>query len=529
MVKRWDFVLVLSSVTLSVRPTITHYLVSLFMKRSMNFSSFIKGAVLTAVSSCLALAEERPNIIYLLADDQNTLSVGCYGNDEVQTPHMDQLGEDGMIFDKHYNTTSICMASRANVMTGMYEYKAGANFGHGNMTQAVWKKSYPMLLKEAGYFTAFGGKFGFEVEGHGYECGEYFDMWGGGKGQTQFKTAKNPSMAKYAEEYPHATLSYGAFGQDVIKEAVKQEKPFCLSISFKAPHRPVEPDPKFNDVYAGKTFTKPENFGREAGAHMPLQSKQERQYERFTEWEYDTNYDEVMAQYYQLVYAIDVAVGMIREELEAQGVADNTVIIYTSDNGYICGSHGYGSKVLPMEESARVPLMIYDPRSKTAGKKLRSAALTGNIDFTPTILELAGLPVPEEVDGTSLLPLLEDPEQDIREQMAFINVYGKINTCLSVLTKNHKYTYWWYGDDEMSPAKELYDLSADPLEMKNLAIDEDASALLTEMEKRYDVELENWKQGATKDKYKTYVTLFDRNIPVADKKVVSKKGKKKKE
>lgn len=115
---------------------------------------------------------------------------------------------------------------------------------------------------------------------------------------------------------------------------------------------------------------------------------------------------------------------MIREALEKHGVADNTVVIYTSDNGFLCGAHGYGSKVLPLEESARAPLMIYDPRSMNAGKKLRTAALTGNIDFAPTMLEIAGLPVPEEMCGTSLLPVLEDPAVDIREQLAFMNTFG---------------------------------------------------------------------------------------------------------
>ena len=156
-------------------------------------------------------------------------------------------------------------------------------------------------------------------------------------------------MRKYATEYPHSTLSYGTFGQDFIKDSVKEDKPFCLSISFKAPHRPVTPDPKFDHIYQGKTFTKPKNYGRNAGDDRPLQARMGRQYDRFHKYgNMTTNYDEVMAKYYQLVYAIDVAVGMIRQELEAQGVADNTVIIYTSDNGYICGSHGYASKVLPM-------------------------------------------------------------------------------------------------------------------------------------------------------------------------------------
>ena len=99
------------------------------------------------------------------------------------------------------------------------------------MTPEIWSKSYPILLRKAGYLTAFAGKFGFEVNGHGYNCKEFFDAWGGSPGQTNYKTEKNTSMKKYAKEYPHSTLSYGAFGQDFIKRAVKEEKPFCLSIS----------------------------------------------------------------------------------------------------------------------------------------------------------------------------------------------------------------------------------------------------------------------------------------------------------
>ena len=459
-----------------------------------------------------------PNIVFLLADDQCTYSLGCYGNDDVRTPNMDQLAKDGVVFDKHYNTTAICMASRANIFTGMYEYKTGCNFSHGDMRAKVWQKSYPILLREAGYLTAFAGKFGIKVTGKGL-CESDFDFWGGGPQQTFFKTARNESMKKYAEKYPHSTLSYGAFGQDVIRAAVKQNKPFCLSISFKAPHKPATADPRFNDVYAGKTFTKPQNFGREFGEHLSPQSKSGRQYPRFSDWKYDTDYDGEMAKYHQQVYGIDYALGMIRDELKAQGVTENTVVIYTSDNGYICGSHGYGSKVLPMEESSRVPLMIYDPRSPLNGQQVRCEMLTGNIDFAPTILELAGLPVPSQVDGKSLLGLLKDPEKGGHEQLAFINTFGKMPTqSLTCLTRQHKYTYWWFGNDKMEPVEELFDLKNDPLELKSLAVVPEAEATLDSMRKRYDVELQKWKDHAVDyNNYTRYGTLFDRNVPVNEK------------
>jgi len=471
---------------------------------------FVQESLLSLVTAD-DIPKSQPNIVFLFADDQSTYSVGCYGNKDVKTPNMDQLGRDGVVFDKHYNTTAICMASRANVFTGMYEYKTGCNFGHGNMRAEVWSKSYPVLLREAGYLTAFAGKFGIVVQGKGL-CENDFDFWGGGPGQTDYRTAKNASMRKYADKYPHSTLSYGAFAQDVIRESVKRKKPFCLSISFKAPHKPATTDPQFNDIYAGKSFTKPENFGREFGEHLAPQSKTGRQYPRFTEWKYDTDYDGEMAKYHQQVYGIDVALGMIRDELTAQGVADNTVVIYTSDNGYICGSHGYGSKVLPMEESSRVPLIVYDPRSPLNGKQMRCARLTGNIDFAPTILELAGLPVPANMDGQSLLPLLQDPTTGGHDQMAFINVFGPLSShSLTCLTPQYKYTYWWYADDRMKPTEELFDTKNDPLELVNLADKPTSDSALKDMRKRYDQEVAKWKREAVDyNNYQRYGSLFDR-------------------
>lgn len=484
-----------------MRTTLAQFLLLIFSQ------SELKSAELT-----------KPNIVFLFADDQSTYSVGCYGNEDVKTPNMDRLGRKGLIFDKHYNTTAICMASRASVFTGMYEYKTGCNFEHGDMHADVWSKSYPVLLREAGYLTAFAGKFGIVVKGKGL-CEDDFDFWGGGPGQTNYQTAKNKSMEKYAAQYPHSTLSYAAFAKDVIRDSVNRQKPFCLSISFKAPHKPATPDPLFDEVYAGKQFAKPANFGREFGEHLSLQSKAGRQYPRFTEWKYDTDYDGEMAKYHQQVYGIDVALGMILDELDAQRIADNTVVIYTSDNGYICGSHGYGSKVLPMEESSRVPLMIYDPRSPLNGKEMRCDRLTGNIDFAPTILELTGIPIPSNMDGKSLMPLLKDPQKGGHEQMAFINVFGPLPThSLSCLTPHFKYTYWWYADDKMTPVEELFDTKNDPLELQNLASKPANDATLKDMRKRYDKELAKWqRESVDYNGYQRYGTLFRRELPSADK------------
>lgn len=456
------------------------------------------------------VSHEKMNIIFLLTDDQNYGSVGCYGNNEVQTPNIDKLGYKGVIFDKHYNTTAISMASRASIFTGMYEYKTGTNFDHGNMKQEVWNKSYPMLLRQNGYFTAFAGKFGFVVEGKGI-CDNDFDMYAGASGQTSYKSIENKYLQKYAQQYPHTTLAYGEFGRDVIKEAAKKDLPFCLSISFKAPHLPVEPDPRFDDVYKDKKFTKPKNFGREAGKHMSLQSKQGRQYTRFTTWHYDTDYDNVMAQYYQLIYGVDYAIGMILDELEKQGLAENTVVIYTSDNGYICGAHGYASKVLPMEESSRAPLIIYNPKNKRNGTRCKE--LTANIDIAPTILNIAGIEATPNMDGKNINQLLFGETESIHDKLAVLNTWGPVPTqYLACITKNWKYTYWWYGDEKMKPTEELFDLKNDPLEMDNVINREDCKSIANMMRMQYDELLYHIDKNAVYyNNYRQYSHLFDRN------------------
>ncbi|MDZ8116999.1 sulfatase family protein [Pontiella agarivorans] len=479
---------------------------------------YLVGAVV-GLLPIIGNAESRPNIIFLMSDDQSFYTLGCYGNPDVQTPNLNRLAADGMAFDRHYATTAICMASRATVMSGMFEFKTGCNFMHGDMMEDIWKKSYPMLLREAGYRTGFAGKFGFSIRKNLKSkaiknLDQYFDVWAGGHGQTSYKTAANEGLKKYVNEYPHSTLAYGAFGRDFIKESVGGEQPFCLSISFKAPHRPATPDPRFDEIYKGKTFTKPGNFGRENGAHFSKQSQADRQYERFHSWNYATKYDQVMATYHQQVYAIDQAVGMIREALQETGADKNTVIIYTADNGYFCGSHGYASKVLPYEEASRVPLIIFDPREKNSGKQLRSGSLSGLCDIAPTLLKLADLPVPDNMDGRDLMELYRDPSAEIHDALPLINVWNEPAThALSVVTKDQKYIYWGYAGDGYAVTEELYHLGKDPLELVNLAANPENSDMLNSMRKKYDRFLDQWKAEAVSyNDYERFGTLFDRKV-----------------
>lgn len=475
---------------------------------------FAVSLVASFVTSRDILAEDRPNIVFLFADDQCTYSMGCYGTPGAKTPNLDQLASEGVVFDRHYVSTAICMASRACVMTGLYEYRHGTNFTTGNMVQSIWEKSYPMLLRESGYRTAFAGKFGFVVSQKAGSKGKLpeddFDRWGGGPGQTSYVTEKNESMKEFADEYPHSTRSYGAFGADFIQESAKGDAPFCLSISFKAPHHPVTPDPMFKDVYSGSVFVKPENFGREFGQHFAVQSRQGRQFERFYSWNYADKYQETMALYYQQIYAIDYAVGMIREALQRAGCDDNTVIIYSSDNGFMCGSHGYGSKVLPYEESSCVPLIISDPR-RTDFANQRCDELTCNVDIHATILDLAGVEGGNALDGKSLLPLLENTEQPVRESVPLINVWGpKAVHSFAVVTEEGKWIYWPFEDEFTKPVSELYDMKSDRLELKNLHRVTGSEPLSRKMRFAFSRELTKWRERCVSfHGYPRFSTIFD--------------------
>ena len=475
--------------------------------------------------------ENRPNIVFLFTDDQAYDTLGCYGNPNVKTPNIDQLGREGVIFDRHYDTTAICMASRANVMSGLYEYRTGTNFMHGPMALDLWQKSYPVLLREAGYRTGFGGKFGFPVVDDPLKGGrentygnlpvEDFDFWVGGTGQTSYRTDQNKYLARFADKYPHSTRAYGAAGQEFIRDSVASGQPFCLTLFFKAPHRPVTPDPIFDHVYENTVFRKLPNYGRAAGEHLAKQSRMGRQYPRFSSWGYHTeeSYQKALRLYNQQIHGVDYAVGMIVAELRRQGVEDNTVILFSSDNGFFNGSHGFGSKVLPYEEGTRVPMIIYDPRSKSHGGGRRVSAVTGNVDVAATILDLAGLETPQSMDGRSLVSLVRGEQARVRHALPLINVWGTAGTLtLGVVTETHKYICWIYGE-EFEPAEELFDLKADPYELINMAHQPGNRPILEKMRALHDGEIALWRERAVPyGDYRQFGKILDRNIPWSEKK-----------
>jgi arylsulfatase A-like enzyme len=465
-----------------------------------------------AITPSLHAAEPRPNIIFLFADDLAANAVGYSGNKDVITPHIDKLAHDGMRFTSHYNTTAICMASRVSVLTGLYEYRHGCNFGHGDLERRFIEKSYPLLLRKAGYFTGFAGKLGFDLQGEPFGVfAPMFDQWAGGPGQTHYATAKNEGIAKHAGKYPHSSRAYGAWAQDFMKAAKQAGKPFCMSIGFKAPHLPSTPDPIDLKLYEGRRFTRPPNHGVENAKHLSPQSQTSRAATGYREWV--TDFDDSAAKYYALITGADAAVGMIREELTRQGLDQNTVIILTSDNGYNAGAHGFGDKVLPYEEGSAAPLVIFDPRLPAGMNGKVCAAVTGNIDMAATIFALAGEAAPP-MDGKSLLPLLADPAGKVRDFLPLFNFWGAVSAqSMAVVTPEWKYIHWYYGKG-MTPTEELFHLGKDPYEMTNSVSDPSHADTLAAMRKHYDTELAAIAPNlAPGHGYENYPTLFSRTIP----------------
>jgi arylsulfatase A-like enzyme len=482
-------------------------------------------ALVLVISTVAGHADERrPNIVFLLADDFRWDSFGHLSDFGLQTPNLDSLAAAGVRFSRSYNTTAICQGSRANYMTGLYEFSTGTNFAHGGMANDIWMRSYPHQLKQAGYYTGFAGKFGFHVQesdgkkGSSETVKPSFDFWAGWMGQGKYEITENPEATGYFERYgdkkEHTTYALGLLGRDFIRKAVKTDKPFNLSISFKAPHGPFDLDERYKRVYADQTFGKPENYGPDENS--PAQALSGRPARKGNEWLED--YDDTMYKYHTLVLGLDAAMGMIIEELERQGVAENTVIIFAADNGFFNGSKGFGGKLYAYEEASRSPTIIYDPR-RTPGYKPDgyevNEVLTGNVDIAPTILEYAGLEPVEGTQGKSLVPVLADEETELHESVLLVHVWGTASAqSLAVVTQTHKYIHWFYGADGFERSEELFDMRNDQQEQVNLVGDESLESELDDMRRRYDDWLKVWEeQGVDRHGYPKYARLARRDFP----------------
>jgi len=440
----------------------------------------------------------RPNILVIVTDDQRFDALGCAGNRIVQTPNLDALAADGTFFVNAFVTSSICMASRASIFTGLYESRHGCNFNTADLDPQLWAQSYPVLLRKAGYRTGFIGKFGLAVQ-PGTDTGTTgryrrgwhelknlpvadFDFWAGFAGQgTYFPQGRTG---------PHLS---SLMAEQAIKFLQSQpaDRPFCLSISFKAPHAPLTPDPAYQQLYHHQHIPTPRTAQWKYFELLPQCVKDSHAHaagrgywQRF----YGTaeRYQNSMKNYYRLVTGLDAAIGKIRQALKQLRLDHNTVILFTSDNGFLSGEHMLGGKELLYEPSIRVPMIIYDPRVDRRCRGQRRSELVLNIDIAPTVLSLAQIEPPTQMQGRDLSPLFWGRRQSWRDDFFCENRFRLAGSqpypmCQGVRSRRFKYIR--YSDPE-PVVEELFDLINDPDERNNLVGDERYRRQLQQMRRR---------------------------------------------
>lgn len=426
---------------------------------------------------------KKPNIIFLLTDDQRWDSVGCMGNPIIHTPNMDYLAENGVLFKNAYVTTPICCSSRASILAGQYSRRHGIHDFSINFSGDALAQTYPMLLREAGYRTGFVGKYGIGNTDDTMPV-EEFDIWYGFPGWGTYEQKDEQGR------YKHLTQIMGEQSIDFLKGCT-QEKPFCLSVSFKAPHvqdadpRQFIPDPVFDNLYVNDTIPAPETAEPRYFEAMPefLRNSEARVRwkKRFPTPE---KYQESVKNYYRLVTGVDVVIGQIREELKRLNFEDNTVIMLMGDNGFYLGEHGFAGKWFGHEESIRVPLILYDPRLPKEKRGQKPDGMALNIDIAPTILSLAGLPITGVMQGSDLMPLISGDAHNWRKDFFFEHLFDKhelIPKSEGVVTERYKYLIYF----EQRPVyEELYDIKNDPHEKNNLAKDKEHREILESLRAR---------------------------------------------
>ena len=411
--------------------------------------------------------KKRPNIIFILTDDHRPDAMGYAGNKIIQTPEMDRLAREGVYFKNAICTTPISAASRASILTGLYERTHKYTFQTGPVREEFMQKSYPGILKESGYYTGFYGKLGVKYE----DKGQLFNVYEDYDRSTKYNDKRGYFYKTLGKDTVHLTRYTGEKAISFIRNA-PDDKPFCLSISFSAPHaHDSSRDQYFWDEGTDKLYQNtviPEadlsdDFYFNA---LPEAVKNGFNHTRWL-WRFDTpeKYQKSVKGYYRMISGIDLEIAKIRNELKEKGLDKNTVIIFMGDNGYFLGERQLADKWLMYDLSVMVPLIIYDPRVNSH-KDIESMAL--NIDIPSTILDLAGLEQPESWHGKSLMPVVSGKGNNMQRDTILIEHLWEFDSIPpSEGVRTAEWKYFRYVNDKS--IEELYNLTNDPKEINNLA------------------------------------------------------------
>ncbi len=444
-------------------------------------------AAATPSLQATAAEQRRPNILFIFTDDQPQICMGCMGNRHIRTPNIDRLAAQGVLFTNAFVTTAICCSNRACILTGQHMRRHGIEDFQVPLSAEAFDRTYPMLLKKAGYRTGYLGKFAVgwprpEVR-HLSLPGEKFDFWYGFPQMIDFR-----QVVDGRERYLTTVITEKAVE---FLRANPPGRPFCLTVALKEPHGPWNYfDPEVPDPYKDARIPPPPTFTAEAYAAQPRFIRESLNGGQGPKWFKDhESYQQRIRTFYRLITRADAAVGKIMAALEEFGLDENTVVIYSSDHGEFQGAHGLAGKWLMYEESIRVPLIIRDPRLPAELRGRRRDEMVLSIDLAPTMLALAGVPVPEAMQGRDLGPLLGREKVSWREQWYYEHVYNTkpprrpIVKCEGVRTRRLKYIRY---RDVDPPYEQLFDLAADPHEETNLAGERSRAATLGRLRAKCD-------------------------------------------
>lgn len=421
----------------------------------------------------------RPNIVFILTDDQRWNSLGVTGNPVVRTPHLDRLAAEGVLFENATVNSAICTPSRACYFLGQYERRHGVNFNSGTaVSEEAWAKSYPVLLRAAGYFTGYVGKNHVPVGAQGYAGGTIersFDFWYAGHNalgfypknrHPVFRSAQADTQVEIIGEGAASFLEpERAFiaGAEAFLQTRPADRPFCLTIAFNVPHaagtssmeqRPSDPE-LYRTTYRDQLATQPlpRTYVAKADLRTPklppdvLHTENRQKSYDYVNTEADLRERQIRE--YQTISGIDRLVGAVRAQLARLGCADRTIIVFASDHGITHGEFGLGGKALNYDTCLRVPVIAYDPRTADRLKLHRSPALVQSIDLAPTLLDWAGVPPPATMQGESFRAALEGRAFSGRPQAFSENLWCTRSgnpRGESVRTRDWKYIRYFAND-----------------------------------------------------------------------------------
>ncbi|PDH40807.1 MAG: sulfatase [Rhodothermaeota bacterium MED-G19] len=476
----------------------------------MNKSIRIYLLIIICFSSCTTKVEQ-PNIIFIMSDDHAFQAVSAYGHNLNNTPNIDRIAKEGAIFNKGFVTNSICAPSRAVMLTGKHSFINGKvdNIQPYNWNQPNFAKS----LQKGGYETALVGKIHLRGEPQG------FDFWSVLPGQGHYY---NPVFIENGDTIQiegHVTPITTEKSLDWLKNKRDQNKPFLLLYHQKAPHRNWMTEEKYLTLFDDKTFDPPSNFFDNYEGRGRAAKEQEMKIDGHGYWGHDfkflsdpftgenTNFDRQLSRlteeqrtkwldaytpknnlfrsmnlegkelavwkfnryikdYLRTIQSIDDGVGEILDYLDSNNLSENTIVIYTSDQGFYLGEHGWYDKRFMYEESLRTPILMRYPKEIMRGTEINQ--LIQNLDFAPTFLDYAGIKIPKDIQGKSFRKIVNQTHSEWRDAIYYTYYeYPSVHMVkrhYGVRTDRYKLMHFYYDIDEW----EMYDLEKDPSEMNNV-------------------------------------------------------------